>query len=1037
MNLEKPLKIFNASAGSGKTYTLVQEYLRIIVHDKNPLKFRSILAMTFTNKAATEMKTRILEALIQLGKPLQNKTTEEVEFLAKTSANLVIGPKLLEERSAKIVNSILHNYSAFSIMTIDKFTHRIIRTFAKDLNISMDFDVELDVKTLRKNVTELLFDQIGRDDELTKLMLHYAQSNLNQDKSWNFSSHVFDFSDQLFKEDALKSIDLLKKLSSDDFLTIQSDIQKENAKIENAIIGNATEALDLVRSKGLGVEDFAGKSTSIVAFFKRIKNGDFKSASDTIHKNVAANKWGHPDSGNKAVANDIGQLLAKYFNQIEDLLAGLYKKYIINLEILKNLNNLSLMNHLLKLIEGIKEEENILLISDFYKKISEIISKEPVPFIYERMGVRFEHFLLDEFQDTSHLQWINMIPLVHNSLASARTNLIVGDGKQAIYRWRGGEVEQFTGLPTKIYNPENIASLKEAEKLFSQMGELKHLEENHRSAPEIVEFNNDLFTALSAQLPTSVQKIYNHSIQIPTKKFKGFVEARFEEKMEDDAQLNYIFSIVKESLEKGFVLKDICVLTRDNKTGAKIADFLTRSGIKVISPDSLFIGKDLSVKFVFNLMSSAAIPTDKNHKIKTLEHFSNLILKEQPGVLFEQWKECLGTFSIEKIFGEMKIELKKPTDFHNLYEYAESIVEAFDLDISNNPFLQFFLEEVHLFEKKNNSSIRDFIDWFLVKGSTRSIVSPEGANAVQVMTIFKAKGLQFPVVICPFFDWRMDLHRQISWVENSGEKLPAYFLNMKEALSETSLKPVYEEEQSKFLLDNLNLVYVAFTRPVVALFISGDSKSSPSPVSHWLLNYFVNGNKLNRDGDRFFLGEFINPNLIKAKATKNYQFQFLKQKMNKPQLSFKSAESWDVNDLDQKRLFGTKIHFILSRLNSIADLDNQLNKAKIKGLIGDDDVEPIREKITNLFNDKNFLRYFQSEKSFNEKEIITSTGQKLIPDKLVFENDKLLVVDFKTGQKTDKHIEQVLNYIQIMKEMGYSNVSGELYYTESGEIEKV
>lgn len=990
--------------------------------------------MTFTNKAATEMKTRILAALIELGKPLHEKTPDEVQFLADTAANLVIGPKLLEERSAKIVNSILHNYSAFSIMTIDKFTHRIIRTFAKDLNISMDFDVELDVKSLRKNVTELLFDQIGRDDELTKLMLHYAQSNLNQDKSWNFSSHVFDFSDQLFKEGAIKSIELLKKLSGDDFLKIQKDIQEENAKIESSIVNNAVEALDLIKSKGLTADDFAGKSSSIVAYFKRVKGGEYKTASDTIHKNVTANKWGHPDSSNKNAADDIGPLLAKYLNQIQSLLDGAFKKYIINLEILKNLNNLSLMNHLLKLIEGIKEEENILLISDFYKKISEIISKEPVPFIYERMGVRFEHFLLDEFQDTSHLQWINMIPLVHNSLASAHSNLIVGDGKQAIYRWRGGEVEQFTGLPKKIHNPENIESLKDAENLFDKMGELLHLEKNFRSAPEIVEFNNDLFLNLANKLPASVQKIYNQSVQLSTKKFKGFVEARLEDKMEDEAQLNYIYSIVKESLVKGFVLKDICVLTRDNRTGSLIADFLTRNGIKVISPDSLFIGKDLSVKFVFNLMSSAAIPTDKNHKIKTLEHYSTLILKEQPGVLFEMWKDKLSSYSIEKIFGELKVDLKKPTDFHNLFEYAESIVEAFDLDISNNPFLQFFLEEVHLFEKKNNSSIRDFIDWFLSKGSTRSIVSPEGANAVQVMTIFKAKGLQFPIVICPFFDWRMDLHRQISWVENIDEKLPAYFLNMKEALSETSLKSVYEEEQAKFLLDNLNLVYVAFTRPEVALFISGDAKSSPSPVSHWLLNYFTTSTKLSREDNRFFLGEFINPNLTQKTPTSNYQFQFLKQKMNKPQLSFKSAENWDVNDLDEKRLFGTKIHLILSRLHSISDLENQLAVAKTKGLVNSEDVEPIREKITKLFEDKKFLRYFQAEKSMNEKEIISSTGQKLIPDKLVFENENVLVVDFKTGQKTDTHIEQLLSYVQIIKELGHTNVTGELYYTETGDI---
>ena len=993
--------------------------------------------MTFTNKAATEMKNRILGALIQLGKPTNEKNESELNFLADTAKNLQLGLKLLEERAAKITNSILHNYSAFSIMTIDKFTHRIIRTFAKDLNISMDFDVELDIKSLRKNVTELLFDQIGRDVELTRLMMHYAQSNLNQDKSWNFSSHVFDFSDQLFKEGAIKSIELLQKLSAEDFLTIQSDLQKENAKIEAALVNNAIEALDLIKSKGLIADDFQGKSTSIVAYFRRIKGCKFETASDTIKKNCSDNKWGHPQSSGRAAADEIGPLLLKYFDQIENLIHGSYKQLVINNEILKNLNNLSLLNHLLKLIEGIKEEENILLISDFYKKIAEIISKEPVPFIYERMGVRYEHFLLDEFQDTSHLQWINMIPLVHNSLASGNTNLIVGDGKQAIYRWRGGEVEQFTGLPEKIHNPENIASLKEAQNLFTEMGELLQLEENYRSAPEIVSFNNNLFAHLSKQLPISVQSIYNESIQHATKKFTGYVEARFEEKMEEEKQLEYILSVIHDSLEKGFELKDICVLVRTNFKGALIADFLTRNRIKVISPDSLFIGKDLSVKFVFNLISSAAIPTDKNHKIKTLEHFSTLILHDQPGVLFEEWKDKLGSHSIERIFQSLKYELKKPAAFHNLYEYVESVIEAFDLDLSNNPFLQFFLEEVHLFEKKNNSSVRDFIDWFLTKGATRSIVSPEGANAVQVMTIFKAKGLQFPVVICPFFDWKMDLHRQISWVENESGKLPAYFVNMNKNLADTSLKPVFDEEQSKFLLDNLNLLYVAFTRPEVGLFISGDSKSSPSPASLWLMNYLKGSENMNREGDRYFLGEFINPKLEKKKPVPNYQMQFIKQKMDKPLLSFKSAENWDINDLDEKRLFGTKMHMVLSKLYAISELEDQLMICKTKGLISEKDIEPIRIRIKKIFEDKKFLRYFQSEKCLNEKEIISAHGKKLIPDKLVFDNDNLIVVDFKTGQKTINHVEQILSYVQILKEFGYTNVTGELYYTESGEIVSV
>jgi ATP-dependent exoDNAse (exonuclease V) beta subunit len=450
LNPDKPLKIVNASAGSGKTYTLVQEYLRIVLHDRNPFKFKSVLAMTFTNKAANEMKSRILDGLIQLSKNQHEKNESDFRFLNDTAKNLKIDPNLVEERAGAIVNQILHNYSAFSIMTIDKFTHRIIRTFAKDLNISVDFDVELDIKTLRKNVTDLLFDQIGRDQDLTNLMMRYARTNLNLDKSWDFSGQVFEFSDLLFKEDALKAIALLRKLSSDDFLKIQEDLQEENARISKSIQTAAVEALDLISSRGLDQDDFHSKSTGIVPFFLRVANGRMEAASKTLKKLVENNTWAQASSSNKHVVNEIAPLLEKYFYQIDNLIEGAVKKYKLNQEILANLNNLSLLNHLLLLVDGIKEEQNILLISDFYKKISEIIIHEKTPFIYERMGNRYEHFLLDEFQDTSHLQWINMIPLIHNSLASGYTNLIVGDGKQAIYRWRNGEVEQFTNLPERI-----------------------------------------------------------------------------------------------------------------------------------------------------------------------------------------------------------------------------------------------------------------------------------------------------------------------------------------------------------------------------------------------------------------------------------------------------------------------------------------------------------------------------------------------------------------------------------------------------------
>lgn len=1027
----KPLKIFNASAGSGKTYTLVQEYLRIVLHSENPLKFQSILAMTFTNKAANEMKERILEGLIQLGKPVHDKNENELAFLIDTSKNMILSPSVVEERSAKILNRILHNYSAFSIMTIDKFTHKVIRTFAKDLNISIDFDVELDLQKLRKNVTDLLFDQIGRDKDLTALMMRYANTNLADDKSWNFSKQLYDFSNEIFKEEAIKAIDLLKKLSPADFLKVQNDLILENKKIGDSLIRNAQEALDLSLSKGLTASDFQGLSRSVITYFSKLaKLNEFEPPSDQLRKYVEANKWGHEKSPNKSIADGIGDLLGQYFNQILTVFEGPFKTYIINKEILKNLNNLSLLNHLVSMVEQIKEEENILLISDFYKKIAEIITEEPVPFIYERLGVRYQHFLLDEFQDTSYMQWINMIPLVHNSLASKNSNLIVGDGKQAIYRWRNGEVEQFTGLPNHILNPDNIASLREAEPLFKALGEKYPLKQNFRSAPEIVNFNNDLFSTLIKSLPENLRPIYEDILQESTQNFLGYVEGKFRQTITPDEQLDFVYTSIQKALENNFDLKDICVLTRNNIQGSEISRFLTENGIKIISQESLFIGKDLNVKFIANLIASIINPTNKNFKIKTLEHFSTLILKEEARITIEKHTSDIEKRDIISILKDYNYTLVPPHQFHNLFEFVSGLINAFDLTIGANPFLQFLLEQVHLFEKRNNSNARDFVDWYFDRGHTTSIISPDGANAVQVMTIHKSKGLQFPVVICPFFDWNMDVSRQISWVENSDNSLPAYFVKISKALLDTELSETYHIENGKFLLDNLNLLYVAFTRPEVALFISGKIGTTNSPAKLWLASYFEQTSLGEFSNNVFTYGKFTPRTTTKRSTTPTFQVNYEKEVMDKPVLSYKSAENWNVYDLDERRSFGTKVHLILSQLKGLKQLTQTISQQIKKGTINKKEAELISETITNLFQDPHFAAYFDAENQLNEKEIIDLNGLKLIPDKIIQLPTHHLVVDFKTGQETPAHTLQVRKYLSILNDMGFKNLKGELYYTE-------
>lgn len=1034
------LKIYNASAGSGKTYTLVQEYLSIVLKGSqaswNPERFRHILAMTFTNKAADEMKQRILQGLITLSKREAEKSDKEKKFTADTVSFLSMDAELAAERSSLVLNKLLHHYGAFSVMTIDKFTHKVIRTFSRDLNLSIDFDVELDESRLRRSVTDLLFDQIGRNEELTSLMKRYANANLADDKSWNFSKDLFEFSKNLFKENAIESIERLKKLSAADFLKIQESLIASNKKFENQLKGLGELGLEMIRSNGLSAEDFAGKTTSgITSLFAQNAAGNVKSPTATHIKNVEEGNWGHKTSPNKAIADGIASDLEKIYHQIVDLIEKFESTYILNKEILKNINNLSLLNHLVQLLDDLKDEDNILLISDFHKKIAEVIANEPVPFIYERLGVKYQYFLLDEFQDTSHLQWVNTVPLLYNSLASGYENLIVGDGKQAIYRWRNGEVEQFARLPEEIYNPGNIESLNEASYKFKEEGKLIPLDKNYRSAAEIIGFNNDLFEHILNENKDSIEHIYKGFKQIPTKDFKGYVELNFEKDLESEDQLEYVLASIKKCEAANYEWKDICVLVRNKTDGSQVARFLSDEGIDVISQDSLLIGKDLGVKFLISLISATAYPANRNFKIKSLEHFANYVLEKDVSTIVDENLDKLH-LPLWKLLQPYQYQIKSIEHFHNFYEFVESLIAAFDLNLSNNPYLQFFLEKVHEFEKRNSSDLRAFITWYNDKGKNESILSPKGANAVQIMTIHKAKGLQFPVVIFPFCDWTLKLSREIVWIQDTVEKLPSFFVNLSSKIEKTELEGIYNQEHSKFILDQINLLYVAFTRPERALFVSGNLNKSDQVSNKLLSNYLDSNQFMRKEGNFQVCGELVSVSLEADDPTQEYKAEFIKQVMDKPQMSFKSAENWDIDDLDEKRLFGTKVHQVLADLNNQDELEMVLQQHLRKGFISVEEKDSIAKLISKLFENLHFQQYFEGE-IFNEQSILTGKGRKLIPDKIVVKENQTLVIDFKTGQESSAHVEQILTYVQILKELGFPNVKGEIFYTEEEKILKV
>ena len=532
----------------------------------------------------------------------------------------------------------------------------------------------------------------------------------------------------------------------------------------------------------------------------------------------------------------------------------------------------------------------------------------------------------------------------------------------------------------------------------------------------------------------SLKIIYNDIKQTPTKKFKGYVEAFIKPKLTEEEQLNYISKVVRESISKGYLLSDICILAYRKAPGAIIARHLAEQGFNVISSESLFISKDNSVKFLTSIIGAIVYPNQSNFKIKALEHYANIFTKKDPREIIPAERDALYNRSIQQIFGGLGHEIKLPTAFHNMYEFVDALISTFEFDLNQNPYLQTLAEQVHVYERNNSSSLRDFIDWYYDMGNEKSIISPDGADAITVMTIHKSKGLQFPIVICANFDWQMSLDKQIAWVEETDEKLPAYFLNMTKDLESTNQSALFETEQAKFNLDNINLLYVAFTRAEHGLFIIGDAEKRQSPAKTWIQPY-VSAPPLGQiEGDYYKYGSFEEKHEKTSTHIANYEVKPISKKMDKPTLSYRSAETWDIHHLDEKRMFGSKVHLILSKISSLADLPQQLDAALKKGIILPTEVDAIKDQINSLFEDNHFATYFDDVEVLNEQEFITEMGKILIPDKIIIRPESTKIIDFKTGQESPKHIEQLLQYIDLVKSVGYPEVSGEIYYTESKKV---
>ncbi len=1100
---DKNFTIYKSSAGSGKTFTLVKEYLALALNDESipPKAYRHILAVTFTNKAAAEMKDRIIKALKELSTVDYSKISggtktllSELKKHKKLNAHKQLDDDAIRKRADNVLTEVLHNYSDFAIGTIDSFVHKIVRTFAFDLKIPMSFELEMDDDKLLTQAIDLLIAQIGTDETLTKALVEFTESKTDDEKSWHIENDLKYFAKNLLNEEGAVHIEKLRHLSIDDFFKIKDTIQAEIKKFEAFINRCGKDALKIISDSGIEHDKFAGGANGIGKYFTYLTESRFDKLmpSNTIQKNIDADKWyaGKADTADKNGIDAVKQALVDLFNEALNYIKINLQEAALFRLINTTIYSLAVLNEIEKLLNEYKAQNNILHISEFNKLIAKIVLNEPIPFIYERLGERYNNYLIDEFQDTSVLQFQNLLPLIDNSLASGHFTMLVGDGKQAIYRWRGGEVEQFAMLP-EVFAHNNNPLVLEREQALKRNHNPQMLDKNYRSKREIIEFNNSIFRTLSNKLNDKFKSIYDKLEQgFNPENIGGYVQVEFlDSEKEDmrDQNLERTYSIIQDLLQHNFQLRDVAVLVRKNSDGSDIANYLSNKGIEVISSDSLLLSNSAEVNFIYSLLRYLNNTSDQIIQAELLEYFvaSKLIppppsdrvsnpvrVDAAKAIIDDASKPAISevsniagadfNFDINQLLVENKQEFisivkKVCPDFNTnalskmaLYELCEELVRLFKLNKTPNAYIQFYLDEVLNYSIKQNNNLNDFIDYWEDKKAKASLIVPLGMNAVTIMTIHRAKGLEFPVVILPFSNGKVEKGKKHLWVDLENSKIPqmaSALVSASESLRETPYGDLYDDEKNKSLLDSLNVLYVALTRPEERLYIlTGKPSKFPanlSTVSDMFAHYYqINGEWQEGETVYTFGKETEHQKHLQSSKILNFILETFNSNQWRNNIKMRTAAPsiWNLEMADSKKDYGVMVHTALAKIKTADDVESAVNSMFSEGLVTADEKENLLAVIKKIIKLPKLKAHFAHGLVVkNEAEIISLTGEKFRLDRVILHSKSesgltAVIIDYKTGEEKPAHTKQILQYADLLNQMGYTVTEKLLVYIEEGKV---
>ncbi len=1037
MATQSPVTIYNASAGTGKTYSLVKNYLKTLISSRFKNKHRHLLAITFTNKAVAEMKERVLSTLKDFAF-YEKKGDVIPAMLIDIASETGIHHKTISLKAATLLNEILHNYAAFDIVTIDTFTHRILRTFSRDLDLSGNFEVSLDVKDLLTKAVDRVIDKTGDDSKITEVLVNYALQKTDDNKDWNISRDLNSIAALLLKENDAAAMASMKDKSLDDFTALSKTLSSKKAAVLTEIKAKAKSLLETFGNLGLDASHF-NRGT----FYNHVN----KLAQDPLSfKFEKKSKWQNDIEHYSFYTKSTDQITKSSIASIQEELIVFFKETLaMSFEVQtlaafqKNIVPLSTLQLINKELQNIKEEENILLISDFNAIIHKSLKDQPAAFIYERIGERYTNYFIDEFQDTSVLQWNNLVPLIENALISenkdATTNslLIVGDPKQAIYRWRGGKAEQFIDLAGGntpfISNETSVVSL----------------DKNYRSHKTIVHFNNDLFSHIAQVFDNpTYQEIYTQdNKQKYNSDAEGFVSLQFiDAKTNEDAHEVYppaVLEIIEKATHDGFEKSDICILIRSNKQGALIAQYLTEQNIQVVSSDSLLIKNSATVLFVEDILTLQDQPHNMPAAVRALRFIAQQYSIEDPHLFMDNWlsSEDLGLYQyLEKLdihFSSTRFAALP------LYEGVEYIIRSFRLTALADAFVIGFLETVFNYSTSQNRGLIGFLEYWGKKKDNLSIHAPLQKDAVQIMTIHKSKGLEFPIVIFPYADGELySSKNEHHWYDIPNNEYNG-FTKLMIGHSET-LKKYSEQGEARFTkrhseqkFDSINVLYVALTRPVQRLYVLSRFRESKIPkyYSDLFINYLKDSKHWEENKMQYNFGTLQAPIQKNGSIEDTIMIPFTSSSKEEHNINIITRKGIVTNEEVEKAIYyGNLVHDLLAEINTVNDIEHALQRFVLDGHILKEEQDGFSKTLHKIVRHPELAPGFSKENTiYNERAILSKEGRTFIPDRVVVSpNGHTTVIDYKTGIPKEEHSFQIENYAVLLQEMNFNVVQKFLVY---------